>query len=364
MDGYEQPFSAAPEVVVADQGSIFTKLAYKYGMIDYLSVHAPLAKGNSMDRIEYTDAIKIDKDPTWWAFGPNLHRIGELNRISHVSTDARYTSDAYRRGIAYALFVTHCHIKVPKRNKDYFDPLLVVSIPADEFKNNKDAIAENILGKYTVKASYLAEEDREYKFDIVLDNLTVLPEGAGTYLDLVQAEKQGIINTTYSQGITAMVSWGWWTISIVLFENGKQIKGVIDSNSMVGMSSVAESIFSRLGIEPSASVAQMDKDMRGEVLKYNGRELKEFPIYKREEIKTASEQGLTWIESKLKRSGLSVDNLVFTGGTSEMFWPYIDIEKHSLRKRLPGNITKVEDAAHEDANGAFRYYEYRMRNSI
>ncbi len=366
MEKYPQndaPLSAAPRLVVVDQGSIYTKLTYDLECATYLSVHAPVSRGHSLGGPEYLDAVRVDSDPTWYAFGPNMTRIADLNRISHVSTDARYTSDSYRRGMAYALFRAHAHVAVDKSSKDSFTPVVVASIPAGEFKRNKTKIEANLTGKYTVRGVYEGVE-RPYRFNVTLDNLNVLPEGTGTYYDLVQAEEQGLSKTNYSKGITAIASWGWYTLSIIMFDNGEHVAGVIDSNDMVGMQSVAESIYNRLGIQPGASIAEIDKHMQGDTLVYHGRELRDFPKFKAQEVKQAADQGLSWLQGKIRRSQLSVDNLIFTGGTSDMFWRFLDIENHSLRDMLPANILKVDNAAREDADGAWRFFDYMMNQGI
>lgn len=352
--------SSAPGLVVVDQGSIKTKLATEKLCVDYLSVHAPLASGHTLGSLNYMDTIRVDNDPRWWVFGDNMVRFADLQRVSHVSSNARYFSEAYRRGLAYALFRTHADI-IP--GKEVFEPVVVVSVPANEFKRNKTKIEENLTGNYKVIASVEGKE-KPWRFKVTLDNLNVLPEGAGTLYDYIQAEEQGLASSRFAQETVAVASWGWYTLSILIFQGGIHVSDVTDSNDAVGQSSVAEATFSRLGIEPGASIEEIDRSMRSDSLTYMGRPYPAFSAIKTEEIQSAFNQGLGWLQGKIKRSKLSVSTLIFTGGTSEMMWPHVDLENHALRELLPANIIKVKNAAREDADGAFRYFYYMMSRGI
>jgi len=354
------PSSSAPGLVVVDQGSIKTKLATSTLCTDYLSVHAPLATGHALGSLSYLDTVRVDNDPTWWVFGDNMVKFADLQRVQHVSSNARYISDSYRRGMAYALFRTHADI-LP--GKEVFEPVVVVSVPANEFKRNKTKIEENLVGSYKVTAS-IEEKERPWRFKVTLDNLNVLPEGAGTLYDYIQSEEQGLSDTRFSTETIAVASWGWYTLSVLIFQGGVHISDITDSNDTVGQSSVAEATFGRLGIEPGASIEEIDRQMRSNDFTYMGRPYPAFAAIKAEEIQAAFNQGLSWLQAKIKRSRLSVSTLVFTGGTSEMFWPYVDLENHPLRELLPANIIKVKNAAREDADGAFRYFYYMMSKGI
>lgn len=351
------------DIVIIDQGSIFTKLAGNGKEITYLTRHAPASRSHQLGSIGYEDAIQIDNDETWYIFGDNLTAHGDLGRISNVTGSGRYYSDEYRRGIAYALFRMYSD---QEPTKEGFEPLVVVSVPAEEFAQNKDAIEENILGKYRVRTLDSDGKQRTYRFKITLENLNVLPEGAGTFYDFVQCEAQGILQSNYGKETVVLASWGWYTLSFIIFDKGRHVSTLTLSNPHVGMQSVANAIFQRLGINNiDASLDEIDEMIRrGEII-YMGRKIdtEKTETIKSEEIAIIAKAGLDWLQSKIASSRLNVSSIIFTGGTSEMFWPYLDLENYPMRDRLPQNIVKVENAAREDCDGAWRYWDYMSKRN-
>lgn len=347
------------DIAVIDQGSIYTKIAggcLKQG-ISYLTRYAPVSRAHRMSEIGYLDAIQIDSDPTWYVFGENLTSHGDLDRIINNTGSGRYYSEEYRRGIAYALFRLFAD---REPGKDVNEPLVILSVPAEQFAKYKDKIEKNILGNYKVKALGPDGKLRTYKFRITIDTLNILPEGAGTMLDFIQAEEQGLIDTSFRKKGVAVASWGWYTLSLIIFDKGKHVSQITLSNSRVGMQSVSKAMFSRLGIDDvEASLDEIDQMVRSGIVNYMGREIPATEV-KVDEISSAAKMGLDWLQSQISSSRLNISTLMFTGGTAEMFWPHLDLENYTLRDRLPADIFKVDNAAREDCDGAERFFRYKV----
>lgn len=318
-----------------DLGNAYVNLRTDEGVTDdWRSIMAPLSDANRLGTWPLSDVMNYEG--RWWATGEKCYTLAQ-DTIEEKVHLARYISPWYRRLFAFALHRAFWQLV----GTEIVYPKVISSIPAKLFKNRVEAerIKKNLLGQYRIGNS----KGGTLHLNITTDNLTIIPEGIGTYFGYVF----GTNERQYENGSWMVADFGYLTLDTVMVRDGDYIPDAAQSDSQTGISIASSAVLDALYSRTHADLdrAYIDENLTEDSITVNGRA---YPIAdtRDEAFGQIADRATGLLEQWAARQNLS--GCILTGGGAEYVAPYIKSE------HLPP-IVVASDPRRANVDGAYLY---------
>ncbi len=315
-----------------DLGNAYSNLKADGPVIDdFRSVIGSIGAANQLKGIPFGSCLKIDG--IWYVVGDDAYTVAAAT-IEDFPTKDRYTSAWYRRLFAFALFKAYGSWY----SEGILYPRIVSSVPASEFKIKErvEQIKANLTGRYELEMVSGA------CLHIVIkpENLTVIPEGAGTYYGQLS------VNPKFGVGTWGILDLGYLTGDIVIFRDGNYIATRAVSDSTIGVCQIAEHISAHIYAAggPELPAHEIDKELNCNAIIANGVHYN---------IAEAREGIIHTVAERINRflvkatSQLNMTGVIVAGGGVDAYYDYID----AINKQKPANPYR------SNVDGAFSMLE-------
>ncbi|MHB8628771.1 MAG: hypothetical protein ACYDBJ_18045 [Aggregatilineales bacterium] len=322
--------------ISVDLGNAYCNMQADGGIsADWRSIQGKVSDNSRIADLPYDDAIMLDGD--WFVFGERTLTYAE--RTEDFTTTERYTSKWYRRLFAFAM-----HRAYGLRfSEGPFYPKVIASIPAREFavEERVEAIKRNLKGAYIIQDT----QGQVLQSEILLDRLTVVPEGAGAYIKMLRDSDTGGVSIVAS-GLWYVLDLGYLTGDIVAFRDGDYMPEAATSNPDLGMRTVALKVakFVRGAGGPDLDPAEIDPQLRCDSIIVNGRQYS---------IKDTRDKALAELGERIARfiiseaSNRNLSGVLLTGGGADL------LKNHISAPNLPAMLT-VPNARRANCEGAYK----------
>ncbi len=306
------------------------------------SIHAEETIASQLDGLPYESTI------TWqgktYVFG-NEGRAAAAGNMNEFTSYHRYTSEWYKCLFAYALFRAF-GARQSNQSPIYSGviyPWIVSSIPAKMHANPKDLarVKKYLVGEYIIGTK---QEGLEFHICISPDHLNILPEGAGTYMNLALGSGGHRSTAAYQNGTVCICDIGYGTTDATLYHDKRYVADSAKSYR-IGVQIVAEQILREV-LPGTADLSAHDVD-----------DVMNCPTYTYMDtpypIENVREQTLTRLGKSLGNwltqvvAGHNVHSVVLTGGGAELFARYIPNDL------AIGTIEVAHDCRTANVDGAY-----------
>jgi hypothetical protein len=323
-----QPVPQATEMaaISIDLGNAYSNLQASGGIsADWRSIQGVVSENSRMGQPVFDAMIHYDNE--WRVFGEMAPTYSA--RIEDFATTDRYTSAWYKRLFAYSL-----HRAYGKRfSESPFYPKVIASIPAKEYAIDErvQQVRANLLGPYVIGDIH----GNTLQVDVLTDNLTIIPEGAGAYFSMLKAN-DGRSTSPYARGLWYVLDLGYLTADIVAFNDAEYMPDSAASKADLGMRSVATQVAKsvRGAGGPDLDPAHYDSQLRCDAILANGRS---FPIAEVRDRALCSlgERITRFLQSQA--SGQNLSGILLAGGGAELLDGYINAPGLPVKMRVPNS---------------------------
>lgn len=326
-----------PSIISGDLGNAYGNIKADQGIeIDFRSVQGRISDANRMSELPFDHCLQIDG--SWYVFGEEAYKLAPRTLEDFPAT-SRYTDIWYKRLFTYALH----RVYGIRLGEGWISPRIVLSIPAALFKNDGivEQIKANLVSPYKLITTHAGCTPM---IQVSPENLTIIPEGAGSYLAAAASSKP------MESGLWLVVDVGYLTTDIVAFLDGDYLPDLAASDPAAGMSSVAQAVANHIaaasGVDLPAST--VDRDLRCPAILINGITI---PI---EEQRNAA---LTRLGERIGRflvqhaARQNVSGVLLTGGGAELLrdrvhargLPGVSIAPNPRRANVEGGYKLLDD---------------------
>lgn len=325
--------------ISVDLGNAYSNLMADNAIAaDWRSIQGLVSDNNRINELPFDSVIKFNN--RWYVFGDATRTLSA--NVEDFPTTERYTSAWYKRLFAYALHRAYGL----RLSESPFYPKVVASVPAREFANEKrvEKIKANLAGGYVIGNV----AGGTLQVDVTADNLTIIPEGAGTYFYMLdKGDTNG--RTLYASGLWAVLDIGFLTADIVAFRNGDYMPDISTSDPRLGIRFVADKVarFVRGEGGPDLDPSEFDEMLMCDSIVLNG------STYT---IKETREKALNELGEGIGRllqkefSNSNVGGIMLTGGGGGY------LTNRIKANNLPG-IVLVPDPRRANVEGGFKLLE-------
>ncbi|MBX3082953.1 MAG: ParM/StbA family protein [Anaerolineae bacterium] len=325
------PKPCYPKKISFDIGNGYMNATTDCGIpVDARSIQAPVSDAKRFNDLPFEHCLKFDDQ--WYVFGEACYTYAPKTGQDMTVTN-RYMSDWYKRLFTYGLH--RCYgliIQQPEAvPAERLEPQIVLSIPAVLFKDEAVTakIHAHLCGTYHIQTTLC-----DYNVYITPENLTIIPEGAGSFLSAC-AEYAAPHTGTW-----AVVDVGYLTTDIVIFRDEDYIADLADSDTAAGMNSVSKHIkghvFAQHKIDLQTSI--IDQHIDCDTISVHALSI---PI---QDVKHAA---LTALARQINQfiqvatAGVLITGIILTGGGAKLLLDYI---------KGPGSIVPLKLTNHRRGN--------------
>jgi hypothetical protein len=323
-----------PHYLACDLGNAYSNIRSDNGVAaDWRSIQAPLTTNTRLAELPINHVIKYEDE--WWATGELCYTLAPESLDENLNLN-RYTTPWYRRLFAFALhkaFYKSVGVEVVY-------PHVISSIPAGPFKSpaTVKAVENSLKGDYEIGNVHGGT------LYVSVPKVTVIPEGIGTYFGYIFGPGN---NKQFESGTWMIADFGYLTLDAVFVRDGEYIADLAKSDSLTGMSMVAEpikdSILSETGVELDR--AQIDKAMECDVIEVNSRP-KNISLIRESTLSQLGKRAASLLEQWSRRANLN--GIIATGGGAKYIYPHI------ISDVLPPMML-AQDPRRANVDGAYLY---------
>ncbi len=185
------------------------------------SVFAPLKPGRSLDTKkppQHTLKIVSGKSSAVYVFGVNdVTEHGDPDFVTATNTVDRYGSPDWQMLAKVALFEALAeHI-----GGDTVSPLIAVTIPIDQYKNDKQNVQERVVDALVEIKQIEDANGHVLKLDIKRGRVWVLPEGMPAFMHYAFDRTLNPRKGSKTVGTTIGIDAGFGTVNVPYFEGMK-----------------------------------------------------------------------------------------------------------------------------------------------
>jgi len=295
-----------------DIGNAYSNLKADNGISDdWRSVQGVVGSASRLGALPFDSAIQ--HDGAIRVFGQAA--ITHTSHIEDYPTTDRYTSKFYKRLFAFALHRTYGL----RFSESPFYPKIIASIPAREFAIDArvQQVRANLIGPYMIGNM----QQTCLQVEVLSDNLTIIPEGAGAFYAMVQSTN----NHPSEYGTWLVLDLGYLTADMVGFRDSEYMPDLATSSAELGIRFIADRIskFVRANGGPTLDPSHYDPQLQCDSININGR------VY---EIKSARALAATELAERINRfvarvsSDQAITGVILAGGGADLIRPYIQLE--------------------------------------
>jgi len=295
-----------------DIGNAYSNLQADNGIADdWRSVQGIVSNASRLNALPFDSAITYDGAVRVFGQAALTHAA----HIEDYPTTDRYTSKFYKRLFAFALHRTY---GIRFADSPFY-PHVIASIPAREFsiEARVQQVRENLTGPYMITST----QQTCLQVDILPDNLTIIPEGAGAFYSMVRSVK----NQPAEYGTWLVLDLGYLTADVVGFRDSDYMPDMANSSAELGIRFIADRIakFIRGNGGPALDPSHYDSQLLCDTISVNGRNY---------EIKGARTVAATELAERVTRfitkvaSDQAISGVILAGGGAELIRPFIQLE--------------------------------------
>jgi hypothetical protein len=270
-------------------------------------------------------------DGQWYVFGEATYTYAPKTADDMIVTN-RYLSPWYKRLFTYALHRCYGLIVQQEGISERIEPEIVLSIPAELFKNQAiaDKVKANLVGTYYIETTL----GTTYSIHVLPEHLTIIPEGVGSFLSAC-AEFPAA-----QAGTWVVVDPGYLTTDLVVFRDMEYIPDLATSDAAAGMNTVssriAAHIFSAYDIHLKTSLIDENIECESIVIQNAAVPIQQAKI---DALTKLAKRINTMIQ--LATADLLIDGLILTGGGAKLLQEFV---------KGPGAIIPLKLTDHRRGN--------------